>query len=152
MKTIVLVSCVSKKLSRSAPAQDLYQTCWFKKARAFAEQNGDIWYILSAKHGLVDPNTVIPPYDATLPAGKSARRQDWAQQVIGSLQALAPAPVHVIILAGMRYRDPLLSLLKDAGYHVDVPMMGLGIGQQLAWLKSNTMTTLPLFATLEPTR
>src|SRR3546814_7260194 len=63
---VFLVACVAAKLDRPAPARDLYASPWFQKARAYVERQGGAWFILSAKHGLIAPETVIAPYDETL--------------------------------------------------------------------------------------
>lgn len=134
---IVFASCVGRKLEHPAAAQDLYQSAWFKKARAYAEYYGERWYILSAKYGLVAPSAVIEPYDLTLNAMRKSARADWAEMIMAHISDLAdgiPARAHVQVLAGWRYREHLVPLLEQAGYAVEVPMAGLGIGQQLAWL------------------
>ena len=58
-RKIALVACVSRKTPGPLPAQDLYVSDWFRKASAYARRVADEWYILSAKHGLVSPDTVI---------------------------------------------------------------------------------------------
>src|SRR3546814_2942975 len=65
---VFLVACVAAKLDRPAPARDLYASPWFQKARAYVERQGGAWFILSAKHGLIAPETVIARYDETLGA------------------------------------------------------------------------------------
>ena len=35
-------------------------------ARRYAETHAERWYILSAAHGLVDPERIIDPYDISL--------------------------------------------------------------------------------------
>ena len=69
--TIYLVSCVSQKATTATakPARDLYLSNWFRKAKAYVELNRraqDRWFILSAKHHLVSPETLLLPYEATL--------------------------------------------------------------------------------------
>jgi hypothetical protein len=66
MPTIALVACVSKKNTTPMPARDLYISAWFRKASMYAARVADRWYILSAKYGLVAPDTMIKPYDETL--------------------------------------------------------------------------------------
>ncbi|MBT2549736.1 hypothetical protein J7I85_15680 [Arthrobacter sp. ISL-65] len=56
-----LVACASQKLQRPAPARDIYVSQLFRKASAYAEKTWDRWYVLSAKHGLVRPDTVLEP-------------------------------------------------------------------------------------------
>lgn len=38
----------------------------FRARRSFAERHASAWYVPSAKHGLLDPATVIEPYGVTL--------------------------------------------------------------------------------------
>ena len=63
---IGIVACSKTKLATPAPAKDLYTSPLFKAARAYCERTYDRWFILSALHGLVEPETVIEPYDVTL--------------------------------------------------------------------------------------
>src|SRR3546814_14699200 len=72
---VFLVACVAAKLDRPAPARDLYASPWFQKARAYVERQGGAWFILSAKHGLIAPETVIAPYAETLGAMKAGDRK-----------------------------------------------------------------------------
>ncbi|WP_373427871.1 DUF6884 domain-containing protein [Arthrobacter globiformis] len=54
----------SVALRRSCVAQPRHGRCisqLFKKAAAYADRTCDRWYILSAKHHLVHPDTVIDP-------------------------------------------------------------------------------------------
>ena len=135
-KQIILVSCVGKKQQRPAPAAELYTSTWFKLARAYAEQSGHKWFILSAEYFLVPPDQIIHPYDTTLKRKKYSARQGWAKRVFNEIKNKAKIDTKIIILAGLPYREFLTDLLTEAGYNIEIPMDGLGIGQQLAWLKS----------------
>lgn len=133
-KKIVLVSCVSEKAATASPARDLYTSDWFIKAARYAGQITEEWYILSAKYGLVQPDQVLEPYNATLKTmGKSAR-QAWARQVFAALKPrLSPGDM-VVFLAGQAYREFLLDQVSRLGCKVEVPMEGLRIGEQMQWL------------------
>jgi len=133
-KKIVLVSCVSKKDDKPQPAADLYQSHWFKKASAYAKQIGDEWYILSAKHGLIDPTEVIAPYDVTLNNMKSSDRKLWAKNVFEKLKDLLSPGDEIVFLAGTKYRENLITPLEKLGVQVSIPMKGLRIGEQMSWL------------------
>lgn len=118
------------------PAADLYQSAWFKKARAYVEARNAPWFILSALHGLVDPKVVIAPYDMTLIGMSSHERDAWGQRVIAQLQERQISTnTEIVVLAGEKYRKPLAGWLGD---RATVPMRGLGIGEQLSWLKHIT--------------
>lgn len=126
MRTLYLVSCVSVKLDRPAPAKDLYCSAWFKAARQYVEAQGGEWRILSAKHGVVHPDQVIEPYEETLNTKNAHQRTVWALMVRHQM----PDADHYVLLAGKRYAEHLADYL-DAWR----PLEGLGIGQQLAWFK-----------------
>jgi len=136
-RTIALVSCVSSKEPHAAPARDLYTSPLFRKARAYAERNANAWYILSAKYGLVDPDSVIEPYDVTLNRMGVAQRRAWAAKVRLELEQVVRTGDTVVMLAGAHYREGLMGPLRARGVRVEVPMQGLGIGKQLQWLSQS---------------
>ena len=134
MPPLYLISCVAAKTSTPSPARALYTSPWFRKARAWVEGQGAEYRILSAEHGLVDPDAVVAPYERTLNKMRVADRRAWAERVLGQLDALDLRGRQVIFLAGKRYREFLSPALQGQGVVVSVPMVGLGIGKQLAWL------------------
>jgi len=134
-----LVGCSSAKLSRPAPARTLYTSALFRKSRDYVEATCDRWYVLSAKHGLVHPDTILEPYDVKLgrviprePERSAQPIHQWADMVRGQLAVeLADVPrVTLITVAGEQYR----TVLHPCQWPYAVPMRGLGIGEQLAWL------------------
>jgi len=127
---IGFVACCGRKLSHAAPAQDLYQSDLFKKSRAHVEARCDRWYILSAKWGIVVPSAVIEPYDVTLNRMTVSERKAWTRSVREKLFLFRSHDL--LVLAGKRYREPFEGIRHEA------PLKGLGIGQQLAWLKEVT--------------
>lgn len=139
---IFLVSCVAQKAPARVRAADLYQSDWFRKARAYVQSTGCRWFILSAEHGLLHPDTPVEPYDATLAAMGARGRRDWGGQVAGQLDTALGTAFRgpIIFLAGRHYRTPLLAY---AGSRARVPMEGLGIGQQKAWLAAHTARGRP---------
>ena len=132
---LYLVSCVAKKTRCLAPAKNLYQSPWFNLARARVEREGAHWYILSAKYGLVHPETEIAPYNETLNEMDVAQRRDWAAKVKIQMDQMLPNADEVVVFAGQRYRENLSGYLQRRFKSVSVPMEGLRIGQQLRWLK-----------------
>jgi hypothetical protein len=113
---------------------DLYGSPLFVKSRAFVEQHCDSWFVLSAKHGLVKPTDVIEPYEETLNTKSADERRNWSDGVWSALRVHLKPNDRVTILAGKKYRNDLLPLIKEYGCRIDVPMVGLGIGRQLQWL------------------
>ncbi|SRR6266849_818544 len=134
-RRLYLVSCVSKKRSKPIRARELYYSDWFQKARAYVESRDGRWFILSAKYGLVAPGRIIAPYNVTLHNMTSSNRRAWAEGVAGQLRRKLHTGDTVVLLAGETYRQYLVLLLRQRGCEVEIPMRGLGIGQQLRWLK-----------------
>lgn len=134
LSKIFLVSCVAGKTAVPTQAADLYTSPWFLKARGLVTQNDAPWFILSAEHGLVAPETVIAPYNQTLNAMKSAARNAWATRVIRQMEGDLPQAEEVIVFAGVRYRENLMGWLRNRYPKVTVPMAGMPIGKQLSWL------------------
>lgn len=132
MKKIVLISCVSKKLALPASARDLYVSPLFRLNLEYARKlQPDSIYILSAKHGLLDLDIEVEPYNLTLNDMATRQVQAWAEQVLEQIKQCADlSRDHFVFLAGLKYRKFLVPRL--ASY--EVPMEGLTIGRQLQFL------------------
>ena len=138
-RTVYLVSCSNGKSldegsTDKVAAKDLYNSDLFNKTRRHAEANGDAWYILSAKHGLVDPEEKLGHYNLSLNDLGAGGRREWGKRVLKEIKATIPDGSNLVVMAGRKYRDPLMEGLKDQGHAVEVPMEGLGIGSMKAWL------------------
>ncbi len=144
---IALVACGAAKLRHRAPAKDLYIGPLFRAARAYAESCCDHWYILSAKHGLVDPETEIEPYDQEMSKDEQILSR-WGESVCGALHDEwgSVANVTWVLLAGERYLRALRPLLIQIhnGDRNDLvamwnrpeaPLVRMGIGLQIEKLK-----------------
>ena len=133
MKRIVLISCVSKKLPYKAKAKDLYISTLFKLNYQYAKfLNPNKIFILSAKYGLLNPELEIESYNETLNTKSSQEIKNWAQEVLIDLKKQTDLEKdEFIFLAGIKYRKFLISHIKN----YKVPMDGLTIGRQLAFLK-----------------
>jgi len=95
------------------------------------------WFILSAEHGLLNPDTVTRPYEKTLNTMGVAERRAWAQRVIRQMGTDLPPANRIVVLAGQRYREFLMGYLSNRFADVEVPLEGLRIGEQLSWLASH---------------
>jgi Family of unknown function (DUF6884) len=133
VNTIALIACASKKRNRRAKAEDLYDSELFRKSLAYAKQmQPAAIFILSAKHGLVQLDDLITPYDVTLNKMSRAQAKAWSDRVLDQLRSRTNVEKdHFVVLAGDRYRRDLVPELRS----VEVPMEGLGIGKQLQFLK-----------------
>ncbi len=132
---IALISCCKTKLNIPAKAMDLYTGDSFKKIRQYSEINYHGWAILSALLGLVSTDEIIEPYEFTLIGKSKMQKQSWANSIFAQIiLQYKPGEDELFIFAGRDYRDHLMPLLEQAGFSVTVPLKGLGIGQQKAWM------------------
>lgn len=138
VRRIALVSCVKTKGNSAVAAKDMYISQLFLGMRRYAEQNADAWFILSAEHGVLQPDQVIAPYERTLRTMPKLDRMAWDERVKKQLQELLPTSAVVVFLAGVRYREGVVPFLKNHGYNIEIPMEGKKFGPQLRWLKENT--------------
>jgi hypothetical protein len=128
-EAVGLVGCAARKAPGRRRARDLYVSDLFRKASAYADRAYDRWFILSAKHGLVDPDVELEPYDVTLSRMGAPARRAWAGRVLEQIGALGlPDGTRFFLHAGARYREHLAPALR-----AETPLRGLGIGQQLRW-------------------
>lgn len=132
MKTIILISCVSKKLARRANTRDIYVSPLFRLNLAYAESlKPDAIYVLSAKHGLLSLNDEIEPYNLTLNTMGTGQIRAWASRVVQQLAEVADLKRdRFVFLAGEKYRKFLVSDIT----RYEIPMQGLTIGRQLQFL------------------
>jgi hypothetical protein len=111
------------------PAENLYSSELFYRARRYAQANYDEWLILSAKHGLIRPYEFVAPYDCKLTTLSRPERRALAERI--SRQAsdmFRDRYAKFDSLCGEEYDD----LLDEAGipFHRK-PEFGLPIGMKL---------------------
>lgn len=112
MTLLALVGCGAYKRDEPAPAAELYTSSYFSLKRQYAEAVADEWFILSAKHGLVDPEETLEPYELSLDELDRDERDDWGRSVVDDLVAYSmkqgKALEEIIVLAGSTYREAFL--------------------------------------------
>lgn len=131
-----LVGCVKSKRSSPAAAQDLYTSTLFRGRRAFVERSCRAWYVLSAEHGLVEPDRVLAPYDKTLSGAARDEKRRWSERVLVQIDDLGLdlGSTTFEVHAGAEYREfGLVAGLQRRGARVEVPAAHLSQGQQLAF-------------------
>jgi hypothetical protein len=146
-----LVGCTKTKLDHRAPARDLYSASpMFRGRRFYVETTCDRWFILSAKHGVVDPGRVLSPYDVSFIGASRQLKRDWAQGVLLELESRLGElrGTKFEIHAGRDYWDHgLEGGLLSAGASVTIPTKGMSQGEQLAFYKKTRLKSLALSPT-----
>lgn len=140
---IVLISCVSQKLTYPARIKDLYTSPLFKKTWDYTvkfEKPKDI-YILSAMHGLIKWDTMCDPYDKTLLDMSKEEGLEWAEKVkIQIIEALGEdlSKYEFVLFAGSKYYENLLDFFPNNSLRL--PLGKLPIGKRLGVLTTALKT------------
>ena len=155
LRRLMLIGCTKNKHDvgynpapggRVVPEQ-LYKSPLFSKRLDYAEDRGIRWAVLSAKYGVWFPRIEMKPYDQTFAEMEPADIAAWhigvAQRLIEelwesynlgqSVRPVKPSELTIEIHAGADYCHPLTEILTAVGIKVELPLKGLGIGEQLAW-------------------
>lgn len=132
MARVGLVACSKTKLDMPAPAAELYTGDLFRKAKAYVERECDRWYILSSLWHVVEPAAIVRPYEHYLPTSSPEWRKVWPKHVMAFLEDYLEPDDEIVCLASAPYRE----WVKDSPWPVEVPLEGLGLGEQLRWLKA----------------
>lgn len=140
---VILVGCGKTKRASRSPARDLYTGGLFVARRGYAEAttatHGGVWRVLSAKLGVVEPDTWVDPYELHIGKLTPEQRAAWVGEVFSALRQIAPlAELCIEIHAGRGYVMPLMAHTAAqavAGPEWRWPLRGLGLGEQLGWYK-----------------
>ncbi len=146
---IILIACVSQKGDKKTKAKDIYISQLFKSSLAYAQQlKPNKIFILSALHHLLHLDKEIEPYNVTLssvPKHKrkeglkiltSTEKKEWGRKVIEQLSKESDLQNDdFIFLAGQQYLKPLITSIR----HYKNPILGLGQGKRLKFLKENSI-------------
>ncbi|EMO6640212.1 hypothetical protein RL845_004873 [Citrobacter freundii] len=130
--SLILMSCSATKGRATAPAIDLYQGVMYSTFRANAPVIWPAVVILSARHGFIDANSIIEPYEQRMPAAR-------AGEMVAELSAFDsiewPSGVRSILLAGGKnYQKVMWAAIErriklgllDANIIIDQTSGGIG--------------------------
>ncbi len=114
---LFVVACGAAKRGHPAPSRDLYTSPHFRYVLAGVEQEADATpqalgvhprvLILSTEHGLVDPDTVLAPYERRMTDSGSITARRLAEQLLEYSQR---RPIEVYAFLPRAY----LARLRDA--------------------------------------
>jgi len=136
---LVLIGCVKSKLPGRHKAKELFTSPLFLGRRRRAEAVGVPWFVLSAKYGLLSPESEVDCYDVSLNTAGRAERRQWSANVLEQLKkAVGSLSGKVVeVHAGAAYRSyGLVEGLETQGATVIVPLEHARRGEQLAWYTS----------------
>jgi hypothetical protein len=134
MSRIALIACTKTKAAQAAPAALLYQSPLFRKSLLYALGTADRIYILSAKHGVLQIDEVVDPYELSMKDLTASQKLIWTAKVSERLAKLLAPSDKVQLLAGLEYTRPLLPLFHRIGCRITFPLGGKSLGPRLSLL------------------
>ncbi|MCY4379942.1 MAG: hypothetical protein OXC39_09000 [Candidatus Dadabacteria bacterium] len=109
------------KRNQKKPARYLYDSPLWNFRHEYAERQRCLWYIPSAKYGLLHPGKEVEAYDLTLSKLPVPEHRKWAKRILDGLREEVPTIWRKIIEihAGMYYIEyGLEEGLRKAGRRV----------------------------------
>ena len=122
---VVLIGSSGETAPGPAPVTDLFRSPGFARAREHAVHSGLPWFVLSVKHGLLEPDDVVAPYDLELGDASTVYRSAWGEWVaaqLGERVQLRGATVEVH--GGVDFAQPLRQPLARRGAALELPLPG----------------------------
>ena len=121
----LLVSSSGDHGPAPVPVATLFRSPGFATARAHAEHSGYPWFVLSAKHGLLDPGDVVGPFNVHMDERSASYRVAWGEWVVAQLSERVPLEgVTVEVHGGVDFAQPLRQPLSRRGAALDIPLPG----------------------------
>lgn len=110
-RVIAVVGCGKSKRKEAAAARELYTGALFQKSLALAERLAGTVLILSAKYGLVDPDTTIEPYDLSIQNLTKQQKALWVGGIemdfVWTRKLLSAGPRTILWFVGENYLGPI---------------------------------------------
>ncbi len=133
---IILIGCGRHKKRSPTRAGDLYTSSRFKISKEIAANISSQFFVLSAKHGLLEPDQVVDPYDVDISSLNDQEVILWAESVVSSISKLAPGS-KVTVLAEEQYALPLIERNLKSGFNLKLvaPFVKLASENIPIWLE-----------------
>jgi hypothetical protein len=122
---VVLVGSSGATAEEPGSAAELFLSDGFARARDHAVHSRLPWFVLSAKHGLLDPGDVIGPFAVQIDDQPAAYRTAWGEWVVAQLADRVQLDgVVVEVHGGVDFAQPLRQPLARRGAVLEIPLPG----------------------------
>lgn len=124
--SIIVIGCGRHKKKSPTRAKDLYTSERFKRSKSIALNISAPFFVLSAKHGLLEPEQIVEPYDFEISTMGVQEKKLWAESVLMSISKLK-VDAKVTVLADKDYALPLINcdIATGGKLRVVAPFMDL---------------------------
>jgi hypothetical protein len=103
----------------------MFRSDGFARAREHAVHSRLPWFVLSAKHGLLDPGEVVSPHEIQIDDQPASYRTAWGEWVVAQLaDRLQLDGVVVEVHGGVDFAQPLRQPLARRGAVLEIPLPG----------------------------
>lgn len=122
---ISLIACSKSKQDHKCKAGEMYTGNLYTKSKELVEKSGEKWWILSAKHHLLDPEKEIEPYNEYLGDYSADELHEWSDEVIKEMkEAGIKEDEKIHVYAGEDY----YKYLTDTFTNIECMWEGEGMG------------------------
>jgi len=131
-KRIAIINCKSKKQSYKCSAEQMYDISFqFRYQTDFIKEYYGEYLILSTKYGLIEPNTIIEPYELTLSQGARLKQTNklfgtelelWVLKVKNQINILSEIYDEIDLHISFSYLDPIKDILSNKIKHIKQPV------------------------------
>jgi len=120
---VLLLASSGATAEAPGPVAGLFRSAGFARARDRAAGSGSPWFVLSAKHGLLDPDDVVGPFELRLGDRSPAFRTAWGEWVVAQLAERVPLEGAVVeVHGGVDFAQPLRHPLARRGAALEIPL------------------------------
>jgi len=132
---IGIISCGKKKKQGVHKAKDIYIGNYFKSCLKYSLKHFDKTFILSAKYGLLELDTIVFYYEKSLNSMNKKEKIIWSKNVAKKIKEKINSNDILYFVCGKNYYKFLSRFLtNDKKY----PLPSKGMGYQIKYLKENT--------------
>jgi hypothetical protein len=122
---VVLIGSSGTTADEPCPAGEMFHSDGFARAREHARHSRLPWFVLSAKHGLLDPGEVVSPHGVQIDDQPAGYRTAWGEWVVAQLaDRLQLDGVVVEVHGGVDFAQPLRQPLARRGAVLEIPLPG----------------------------
>lgn len=115
-------------------AQELYCSERFLLSRELAK-DATMWFIISARHGLVAPETFLEPYDTSLSSLNDRKKREWHRELVKALRQHLTPKTRLLALGDAEYFSSILTFCKKHRQRIYVPFSHVPTEKWICWLK-----------------
>jgi hypothetical protein len=133
-RRVVVIGSSGSTATIPAPVARLFESAGFARAREYAVRAGLPWFVLSAKHGLLDPGDVVGPYEVELGDQSVGYRTAWGEWVVAQLgDRIQLSGVTVEVHGGVDFAQPLRHPLARRSAALEIPLPGTWRESEPGW-------------------